>query len=130
MMAPRGRAALAALVVGAVRATVLYSDDCAGAAAGTGECIYALEDTTEWSNLTATLSYTGSGKISALEVDVPHGMVYWTDRSNGEVWGSTLGAGFADARVLIDVLKMLMGWLTPLDASGGLGPCGSSLIRA
>ena len=33
-----------------------------------------------------------------------------------------------DWRLLIDVLKLLMSWLSPLDARGGLPPCGKGLI--
>ena len=33
-----------------------------------------------------------------------------------------------DARVLIDVLKLLMGWLAPLGPSGTIGPCGAALV--
>ena len=92
--------ALASLA-GASSATVLFSADCAGAGTGTGECIYSMDvdALNVKANLTAELAYTSSGKISALEVDVPHSKIYWTDRTNEVLMGATLGAAFADAKV-------------------------------
>jgi hypothetical protein len=93
--------ALASLA-GASSATVLFSADCAGAGTGTGECIYSMDvdALNVKANLTAELAYASSGKISALEVDVPHSKIYWTDRTNEVLMGATLGADFADAMVL------------------------------
>ena len=97
-------ALVASLCVGFGSSTVLFSADCSGAASGTGECIYSMDvdgGLSVKANLTAELAYTSTGKISALEVDVPHSMIYWTDRSNEVLMGATLGGDFGDAKVLI-----------------------------
>jgi hypothetical protein len=99
MMDRIGALALA-LALAPAGAMVYFSADCPGQDAGTGQCIYSIDASTPTANASYSLVFSGVGKISALEVDTAGNVVYWTDRTNEDLWVAELGGNFTDATVV------------------------------
>lgn len=91
-------AALAVAVQDTLPQYVLFSADCDGATVGTGECIYQTTIPVT-SDKDYELVHTATGKISALATDTTSSQVFWTDRTNEELWVADL-SDFTSASAL------------------------------